>query len=118
MPEILLNSLPTHRLLGPIWSMLFLCRIHTATNIFCIKNVQRVIRFGYNKYYWNQSVISLRLSLNLCTLQNRSQNFKLIMLYKIINNYVEIPNTVVSILNFVRERTRMLSGWDLNPPLY
>ena len=57
-----------------------------------IKMVQcRAARFVFNSYTYNTSVSTLLDALNWPTLQQRRNNLKAIMMYKIINNLIRIP---------------------------
>ena len=60
--------------------------------IYAIEMVQqRAAMFIFNDYSYNTSVTSLLNTLNWPTLQNRRINLRAIMLYKIINNLIDIP---------------------------
>ena len=61
---------------------------YTITNIDKLERVQRkAARFVYNNYSMYSSVTNM---LNRTTLQVRRENLRLIMIYKIVNNLVEI----------------------------
>ena len=61
-------------------------------DIYAIEMVQRrAARFIFNDYSYNTSVTSLLNTLNWPTLQNRRINLRAIMLYKIINELIDIP---------------------------
>ena len=51
----------------------------------------RAARFVFNSYTYDTSVSTLLDALNWPTLQQRRNNLKAIMMYKIINNLIRIP---------------------------
>ena len=65
---------------------------HTQSNINKIEAVQRrAARFCLNNFSTLSSVTSMMSTLNLPPLQQRRERAKLIMMYKIINDLVDIP---------------------------
>ena len=65
---------------------------HFQKDIYAIEMVQRrAARFTFNDYSYNTSVTSLLNTLNWPNLQDRRINLRAIMLYKIINNFIDIP---------------------------
>ena len=66
--------------------------LHFQKDINNIEMVQcRAARFVFNSYTYNTSVSTLLDALNWPTLQQRRNNLKAIMMYKIINNLIRIP---------------------------
>ena len=65
---------------------------HTLNNINRIEAVQRrVARFFLNEFSSYSSVTNMLSTLNLPPLQQRRERAKLIMMYKIINDLIDIP---------------------------
>ena len=65
---------------------------HTTTNISKIEAIQkRAARFCLNDFSRYSSVSNMLTTLDLPTLQQRRVRAKLIMMYKIINDYIDIP---------------------------
>ena len=65
---------------------------YTKTNSAKVEAVQRrVARFCFNDYRQTRSVSSLLQDLGLEQLQTRCQQNKTVMIYRIVNNLVEIP---------------------------
>ena len=65
---------------------------HTLNNINRIEAVQRrAARFFLNEFSSYSSVTNMLSTLNLPPLQQRRERAKLIMMYKIINDLIDIP---------------------------
>ena len=65
---------------------------HTLNNINKIEAVQRrAARFCLNEFSRHSGVSSMLSTLNLPPLQQRRERAKLIMMYKIINDLIDIP---------------------------
>ena len=71
---------------SPVWES------HTTTNINKLEYIQRAAaRFCFNDFSRLSSVTAILTLLDLPTLQSRRMRVKLIMMYKIINDLVNIP---------------------------
>ena len=71
---------------SPIWDP------HSALNINRLESIQRsAARFCFNDYARTSSVTSMLNKLNLCSLKERRFRSKSIMIYKVLNNLIDIP---------------------------
>lgn len=69
---------------------------HIQRNINAVERVQRrAARFVQNQYQQTSSVTALLEQLQWPTLQLRRQQAKIIMLHRIIHNFVDIPNLLI-----------------------
>lgn len=67
---------------------------HTQSNISKLEKVQRYYaRFIFNDYQWRSSVTSMLNQLRWPSLQERRAQFKVIMMYRIANHHVDIPDS-------------------------
>ena len=77
---------PIIKFTSPIWDP------HTLLNINRLVTIQRfATRFCYNGYVRTSSVTSMLNKLNLPSLEERRFHSKSIMMYKILNNLIDIP---------------------------
>ena len=82
-----------------------ICAPHLQNEILKLKSVQRKsVRFVLNHYARLSSVTSMLQKLGWPTLEQRRDNSKIIMLYKIIHNVVHIHYSDVLIENTNRTR--------------
>ena len=71
---------------SPVWDP------HTLLNINRLESIQRsTARFCYNDYVRTSSVTSMLNKLNLPSLEERRFRSKSILMYKILNNLIDIP---------------------------
>ena len=71
---------------SPVWDP------YTITNINKLKAIQRAAAgFCFNNFTRQSSITAMLTALDLPTLQSRRTRAKLIMMYKIINDLVNIP---------------------------
>ena len=79
---------------------------HTSANINKIQSVQRrAARFCLNNFSNSSSVTAMLSSLNLPPLKQRRERAKLIMMYKIVNDLVNVPKDL-----FIPSDSRLRSG--------
>ena len=58
-----------------------------------IENIQRfAVRFCFNNYSWTNSVTTMLNKLDLMLLKDRRFRSKSILMYKILNNLIDIPS--------------------------
>jgi len=77
---------PIREFASPVWDP------HTLLNINRLKSIQRsAARFCYNDYVRTSGVTSMLNKLNLPLLEERKFRSKSIMMYKILNNLIDIP---------------------------
>ena len=77
---------------------------HFKCDIVRLEGVQRVSACFYtNDYNWFSSVTSMLNKLDLCTLKERRKRSRLIFMYKIIPNLVNVKINVFFFLHFSNE---------------
>ena len=72
---------------SPVWDP------HTALHVNKIESIQRsAVRFCFNNYSWTNSVTTMLNKLDLVLLKDRRFRSKSILMYKILNNLIDIPS--------------------------
>ena len=72
---------------SPVWDP------YTALHANKIESIQRsAVRFCFNIYSWTSSVTIMLNKLDLVLLKDRRFRSKSIMMYKILNNLIDIPS--------------------------
>ena len=77
---------PIIEFVSPVWDP------HTALHVNKIENIQRfAVKFCFNNYSWTNSVTTMLNKLDLMLLKDRRFWSKSILMYKILNNLIDIP---------------------------
>ena len=72
---------------SPVWDP------YTALHVNKIESIQRsAVRFCFNNYSWENSVTTMLNKLDLVLLKDKRFRSKSIMMYKILNNLIDIPS--------------------------